>query len=164
MKKHHSAYKIFMSALSIISIYFAIADISNQVNIVNNKHLLSMDIFIWIIFCIDYFYKLYLSEDKVNYIKTNKLDALSMIPVPILNIYFSNGFISFLRLFRTLSFLDEIRDNFKIFAKHKGVIYAVYIFFIKSICAFVNPLKSNSKVFVPVTIPVTCSSVYSGCP
>ena len=127
MKKHHSVYGIFMSALAIISIYLAVADISNKINIQSNPWLLSLDIIIWLIFTIDYFVKFYHSEDKNHYLFNNKLDSLAMIPVPILGIFFNNSLIAFLRLFRILAFIDEIRDNFKVFSKHRGVVYAIYI-------------------------------------
>lgn len=127
MKHHKSLYGIFMTTLAIVSIYFAIADVTNKINIQNNIYLLSIDISIWLVFVIDYFVKMYHSENKLNYILNNKLDALAMIPVPLLGIFYTNNIIAFLRVFRILSFIDEIRDNFKVFSKHRGLIYAIYI-------------------------------------
>lgn len=127
--KFYVVFNMVLSIFAIISIYFAIADITNQIDM-KNIYVLIIDIIIWITFTLDYIVRLFHAENKREFIKHNILDSLAIIPVPILSLFINSQVVGFLRLFRVLAFLDELRDGFKIFMKHRGVAYAVYILII----------------------------------
>lgn len=121
-------YSTFLSCLAIISIYFALVSIFGSLEIRDNIYLLYLDIFIWIVFTADYLVRFLFAPNKAKFAKENLWDSLSLIPVPLLNIYSSARIIDFLRLFRAISFIDELRDGFIIISKYKEVAYAFYFF------------------------------------
>lgn len=130
MKKIHVCSNILLSSLAVVSIYFAVADITGQLNMRANPTLIILDVIIWIIFTFDYIFRYIKSGDKRHYIKNNWLDSLAIIPVPFIAMITSASFVAWLRLFRVLAFFDELRDGFKVFMKHKGVAYAIYVLII----------------------------------
>lgn len=130
MKKINVFINMSMSVLALVSIYLSFAQIFGAINIQDSIILTSIDIFVWLIFSIEYYYKMFKSVKKFEYIKTNKLDFLSTIPVPVIALFYNNPLIYALRILRLVSFFDELFDNFKTFAKHKGVVYATYILLI----------------------------------
>lgn len=139
-------YSTFLSCLAIISIYFALVSIFGNLEIRDNIYLLYLDVFIWIVFTADYLIRLSLAKDKLKFAKENIWDSLSLIPVPILNIFYSARIIDFLRLFRAISFIDELRDGFIIISKYKEVAYAFYLFALAVIGASFGIYFSESSV------------------
>ncbi len=127
MKKNEIFANIILSSLAIVSIYLAIADITGQLIMRNNLSVMILDILIWLVFTFDYIYRYIKSEDKKHYVKNNWLDSLAIIPVPFIAMLTNSPLVAWLRLFRVLAFLDELRDGFSVFMKQKGVAYAIYI-------------------------------------
>lgn len=72
-------YLITMSLLAIISILLVILDISKYINITNTPFSL-IDNGILAIFAIDYFARLAIAKNKLQFIKSNVFDLLSIIP------------------------------------------------------------------------------------
>lgn len=118
---------LYLTILALISIYLSIAQLTGAIDIQSSNWLIALDMLIWISFTIEYFYKLIKAENKKEYILTNKLDFLSVIPVPIIALFTNSSILYVLRLVRLLAFFDQIIDSFKAFAKHKGVSYAIYV-------------------------------------
>lgn len=121
-------YTTLLSCLAIISIYFAMMSIVGHLEIARHRWLLALDIAIWAIFTLDYFARLYSSEDKKTFVKANVWDSLALIPVPLINMVYSGLIVDLLRLFRAIAFFDELRDGFKVLSKFKEVSYAFYFF------------------------------------
>lgn len=121
-------YSTFLSCLAIISIYFALVSIFGHLEIRDNIYLLYLDVFIWLVFTADYLTRFSLAKNKLTFAKENIWDSLALIPVPLLNIYYSARIIDFLRSLRAIAFIDELRDGFVIISKYKEVAYAFYLF------------------------------------
>lgn len=69
-------YEVVMSVLAIIAVILAIYDILHGLSPIQNY----LDIGILTIFIIDYFIRLLFSKDKKEYIKSNILDLIAIIP------------------------------------------------------------------------------------
>ncbi|MCE5221293.1 MAG: potassium channel family protein [Clostridium sp.] len=73
-------YEIFIAILSLIACTIILIqltlDLSNNITYILDI----LDKIIWIIFIIDYMVRLFLSENKLRFIKNNKIDLISIIP------------------------------------------------------------------------------------
>lgn len=87
-------YEIIMSILAIVSVIFALIDLNSILPL----WLTYVDTVIWFIFVIDYFTRLFTSENKKNFAKSNVFDLIAIIP-----------FSSFLRVFRSLKILRLLK-------------------------------------------------------
>ena len=127
IKKIHLSFTMMLTICAIISIYFSIGELTHVLNIQSSKTLIFIDISIWIIFTSEYLYKFIKSKNKKEYLKNNIIDSFSIIPVPLIALFYNNTWVYALRLLRLTSFFDEIIDSFRLFARHKGVAYATYL-------------------------------------
>lgn len=79
-------YKWTMATLAVISIALIILDFAAVINInspTNKWYWINSGILI--IFAIDYFYRLFKSEDKIQFFSNNIFDLLSIIPVSVIS-------------------------------------------------------------------------------
>lgn len=119
-------YLITMSLLAIISILLVILDISKYINITNTPYSL-IDNGILAIFAIDYFTRLAIAKNKLQFIRSNVFDLLSIIP-------FSSAFALFritrvtrvarlARVIRLAGLTGRLKGNLSHFFKINGLWY-----------------------------------------
>lgn len=119
-----------MGILSII----VLALIISEMLIVLPKSILEifeiLDVVIWLIFCIDYFVRLLISENKIIFIKENIIDLLSIIPFSsmfrILRMVKFTRLINILKGTRILVLIGKFRYRAKEFLKINNFNYAIY--------------------------------------
>ncbi|MDO4534411.1 MAG: potassium channel family protein [Clostridium perfringens] len=125
--------------MGVLAIIVAILIISEMlISIPNNilKVFETIDIIIWIIFCIDYFVRLLISKNKIIFIKKNIIDLLSIIPFnsmfKILRITRFAKLIKFTRLVdifkgtRVLVLISKFQYRTKEFLRINNFNYAIY--------------------------------------
>lgn len=123
-------YNVSVLLLSAVSIFLALLDISNVINI-NNPPFIYIDKSILVIFWIDYIVRFYKSDNKLRFFKENIFDLLAIIPFDSI-FYFFRAFrvlrlIKLLRLIRIIGFAGKIQKNIKRFFKTNGFIYLIII-------------------------------------
>jgi len=121
-------YYFAVLLFSLISIFLALLDISNIVNIkvypynYTDKGTLT---FFWV----DYVVRLFKAQDKKVFLKENIFDLLAIIPFDSI-FYFFRAFrvlrvIKLLRLIRIVGFTGKIQKNIKRFFNTNGFIYLI---------------------------------------
>jgi voltage-gated potassium channel len=133
-------YEITTAVLAVIAVTMALLDILGTISIEENIGLIWLDRVILIIFTIDYFTRLVISENKKEFVKTNVFDLIAIIP-------FNSVFRAFrvvrvfrvarlaklskmtkiFRLVRILAFSKRFSKQFKKFVKTNGFIYTLVI-------------------------------------
>ena len=73
-------YEIFIAILSFIACAIILVQLTMELPDGTSYILDISDNIIWIIFVIDYTVRIILSEDKLKFIKTNKIDLISIVP------------------------------------------------------------------------------------
>ena len=120
-------YEIFMVILSFISVYFAWVDYSNSLL----PWQYYLDILIWIIFVIDYMYRIIKSSDKKQFIKSNIFDLLAIFPFnSSFRAFRSFKLLKFLRLMKMtkiIAFIVRIFNKIKRFLKTNGFQYMLLL-------------------------------------
>lgn len=91
MKKLIVVYEVFMFILVIISLFFAFSE---------NTQLLLYDKIIWIIFVVDYTFRLIRSEKRWDYIKSHPFELIAIIPFD--SIFRAARFVRIFRIIRLL--------------------------------------------------------------
>lgn len=126
-------YDVLMIVLAVVSVCLTIMDFDNEI-IITNAPYIYVDNSILIIFAIDYFIRLFRSENKWIFIKSNIFDLLSIIPVNTLFSFFRLGrlfrvfrILRLLRLTRLLGLLGRLKNNFSRLINTNGLIYIVYV-------------------------------------
>lgn len=101
MNKKAIFYEISMAILSLIAVCVIVIDLTVNVTITEDKILMYVDNGIWFIFLLDYIIRLYISKNKWDFIKNNKLDLIAIIPF--------NAAFQTLRLFKISGLLRLLR-------------------------------------------------------
>ncbi|MGL5379146.1 potassium channel family protein [Clostridium sp.] len=102
MKKVNKIYyDLMIATLSITVVVIVLVetlmDLSKGTLIV----LRCVDFSIWVIFLVDYFFRLYKESDKINFIKNNKIDLISILPL--------NTIMMSLRIFKISGIIKVIK-------------------------------------------------------
>jgi len=131
-------YEIFIAILSLIACVIILVQLTLELSSGITYILDVSDNSIWIIFVIDYTGRLILSENKLNFIKNNKIDLISIIPF--------NTMFQSLRIFRFARVL-------KLAKLSKLVRFAVLIYKFKTRAD--NFLKTNNFQYILIITVVT---------
>lgn len=126
-------YEVSMSALAIVAVVLAILDISNGLN----SWQIVVDNIILVIFILDYVVRLVVSENKKDFVKSNILDLIAIIPfnsafrvfrIFKLSKLFRLAKISkFTKLFRLITYGFRVTNKLKIFLNTNGFKYMLII-------------------------------------
>ncbi|WP_027107642.1 potassium channel family protein [Lacticigenium naphthae] len=134
-------YDPLIILLALLSISLVILDTTNYISLVLSPYK-ELDILILIIFAIDYFTRLLLSRNKLNFIKRNVFDLVAIIPFSSFFYYFRiarifritrlsrlsrlNRFSKILRLTKIAAITGKASKHLKKFLKTNGFIYMIY--------------------------------------
>lgn len=131
LKKYH----VFIAILSFIAIAITIFSLSKENGLLNYPMLYGIDTIIIIIFNIDYWGGLSLSEDKKKYFKENIFDLISIIPInqglmlfrgfKLIKLIKVINLFKFVQIVRITSFLAILNNSMKKFLRINGFIYAL---------------------------------------
>lgn len=127
-------YEIVMALLSILVVTILIIDLSYTLpkNIIVIFSVI--DNIILVIFCVDYFTRLFISKDKIRFIKSNVVDLISIIPVNsafqslrIFRLTKMLKFVKFIKIFKSLALLLKFRKYIDKFLKTNNFNYIIWI-------------------------------------
>lgn len=104
IKSKRFYYELIMMGLALIAVAITICQLTMNLSRYNLNLLNEIDGFIYVLFVIDYFTRLIISKKKLDFIKNNKIDLITIIP-------FSKLFMSLriLRFLRVTEFLKAIK-------------------------------------------------------
>lgn len=151
--KHYDTIILLLSIISIISLF---SELTFQLS--NNQLFFfnTLDNIIWIIFVFDYFYRLFNNDNKLNFIKNNKIDLLSIIPTSsffqAFKLLKSLKFLKFLKLLKLTFFIGRYIKSLKIFLKfnnfHYSIITTIFIILIGTILiSFVENMSISDALW-----------------
>ena len=101
MKSKRFCYELSMMGLALIAVIITIVQLTMDLSIYISSILSRIDGVIYILFVIDYFIRFTISKNKWDFIKSNKIDLITIIP-------FSKLFMS-LRIFRFLRVTEFLK-------------------------------------------------------
>lgn len=137
MRKKYIYYNITMAILSLIVAIILILELTINLNKTTLKILYTIDFFIWVIFVIDYFKRLYKSRNKKKFIKRNIIDLISIIPLytilavfrilNILKIGKVSRIANISKVVRIFGVFKKSKTNFDIFIKTNNFNYTLLI-------------------------------------
>lgn len=137
MRKKYIYYNITMAILSLIVAIILILELTLNLNKTTLKILYTIDFFIWVIFVIDYFKRLYKSRNKKKFIKRNIIDLISIIPLytilavfrilNILKIGKVSRVANISKVVRIFGVFKKSKTNFEIFIKTNNFNYTLLI-------------------------------------
>lgn len=116
------AYEIIMALMSIAVLGMLIMEYSSHVNY---YEFVLLDRFILIIFSIDYFFRLYIAEDKMKFIKSNVIDLIAIIPFN--SIFQAARFAKVFKVLRILIFIVKIRRYIDKFVRTNNFHYVLWL-------------------------------------
>ncbi|WP_421000539.1 ion transporter [Carnobacterium maltaromaticum] len=126
-------YNYSIVVLASISIILVILDFSNIIN-VTHQPFYFIDNSILIIFTIDYIIRLFKSENRINFFKSNIFDLLAIIPFDsifsvfrVARIFRLAKIARLARLTRVIALLGRITKNIKSFLDTNGFLKVIYI-------------------------------------
>ncbi len=137
MRKKYIYYNITMAILSLIVAIILILELTINLNKTTLNILYTIDFFIWVIFVIDYFKRLYKSRNKKKFIKRNIIDLISIIPLytilavfrilNILKIGKVSRIANISKVVRIFGVFKKSKTNFEIFIKTNNFNYTLLI-------------------------------------
>lgn len=137
MRKKYIYYNITMAILSLIVAIILILELTINLSKTALNILYTIDFFIWIIFVIDYFKRLYKSRNKKKFIKRNIIDLISIIPLytifavfrtlNILKISKVSRIANISKIVRIFGVFKKSKTNFDIFIKTNNFNYTLLI-------------------------------------
>lgn len=137
MRKKYIYYNITMAILSLIVAIILILELTINLNKTTLNILYTIDFFIWVIFVIDYFKRLYKSRNKKKFIKRNIIDLISIIPLytilavfrilNILKIGKVSRIANISKVVRIFGVFKKSKTNFDIFIKTNNFNYTLLI-------------------------------------
>ena len=136
MENKKYIYEIMMGVLALISVSLVALEFSlNSISVKLLNTISIIDNFIYIIFLADYCIRLMISKNKLDFIKSNKIDLLSIIP-----------FNSLFKAFRVLKLIKIIKLT-------KFIKVSVFLFKLKNNCN--TFFKTNHFGYMVVIIIIT---------
>jgi voltage-gated potassium channel len=141
MERKKVVYDVLMMGLALIVVGIIMLQMILDIPTNLNKILEIIDFTIWIIFVIDYFWHLAISESKKTFIYSHKIDLISIIPLNSLfkafRIFRLTRMLKFIRITKSAIFITRFSTKLKEFLKTNGFNYVlvatISILFIGSI-------------------------------
>lgn len=130
MKNKKMFYEIIFSVLALITVTMSILDLYGKIKLTPYNAYYMIDLSILIIFIVDYCIRLYLSQDKRDFIKDNIPDLIAIIPFNSLFKVFRIAkllrFTKLFKFFRLAGVSGKFYKNANRFLKTNGLIYALF--------------------------------------
>lgn len=134
MNRKFIFYEIIMAILSLLVVFILTIQITINLSPTQSVVLDYIDTSIWGIFLIDYIVRLFLSKNKWSFIKNNKLDLISIIPINSLlqsirivklsRIIKLTKFIKFLRM---IIFFSKFKSKINEFIRTNNLNYVIFV-------------------------------------
>lgn len=123
-------YEIFIAILALLAAAIVIAQSTLDISMNVNNKLNTVDNIIWIVFVLDYAIRLIISKRKIEFIKNNKIDLISILPfnvmlksIRILNIFKVVKIGKLTRLLKFTTFIYKFKERVVKFARLNNFTY-----------------------------------------
>ena len=131
MNKYRNIYyEIFIAILALLAAGIVIVQSTLDISVNINNKLNTLEKIIWIIFVLDYVVRLMISKSKLEFIKNNKIDLISILPfnsmlksLRILNIFKVVKIGKLTRLLRFTTFIYKFKERVVTFARLNNFLY-----------------------------------------
>lgn len=127
--KYSIYYEITLSLLAITTVTITLLDLAGRIS--SSSYLLKLDSGILVIFAVDYFSRLFISDHKKKFIKSNIFDLIAIIPFSSLFRVFRIArlvrILRVTRIFRMAVFIKKFQRLSKSFVNTNGLIYVIYV-------------------------------------
>lgn len=130
--------EVVMCLLALISVIMVVVEINISLSERTLEIMAYIDTAIWIVFVVEYVYRLIKAEDKKEFIWTNKIDLLAIIPVDrMFKAFRFTKMFKLLRMFRGLTYIFRIVDIVKDVIKTNHFDYTLVV---SSVTIFVGAI------------------------
>lgn len=127
--KYSIYYEITLSLLAITTVTITLFDLAGRIS--SSSYLLKLDSGILVIFAVDYFSRLFISDHRKKFIKSNIFDLIAIIPFSSLFRVFRIArlvrILRVTRIFRMAVFIKKFQHLSKSFINTNGLIYVIYV-------------------------------------
>ncbi|MEG2195409.1 MAG: ion channel [Romboutsia sp.] len=124
-------YNILIAMLALLVGVMIIIEFSVQLSLENEARFILINKVIWIVFCFDYFGRMILSKSKVEFVKDNIIDLLSIIPLDsafkILKIFKITKLMKLTKFFKVMIVLSKFKCKMNKFLNTNKFNYVIYI-------------------------------------
>ena len=139
VKYINTAYEICIAILVLVAVTLAFLDLIGKISIVESPELLFIENSILAIFSIDYFSRLYFSDNKKIYVRKHVFDLIAIIPfnslfrafrfVGIIRFFQTTEAFKILKLIRLFAFINKLKWKLGIFLQTNGFVYIILLTF-----------------------------------
>lgn len=135
-------YELFISLLALIVSVISVCEVNLNLSVNTLKIFNIINSVVWIIFTVDYFTRLILTKEKLEFIKTHKIDFISILPftpflrsLRIINIFRVKDIARIIRFTSYIYKFKERISNILFIDKYKNVLLlTVIVIFIGAGC------------------------------
>lgn len=130
-------YESINALLAIVAFTLAFLDLIGSISIVDSKSLIIIENAILLIFSIDYFYGLFTSQNKKQYVGRHIFDLIAIIPfnsffrafriIRTIRIVQIAEIFHFLKIIRIFVFANKVRYEISSFLKLNGFMYIILV-------------------------------------
>ncbi|MGL5151053.1 MAG: potassium channel family protein [Clostridium sp.] len=127
-------YESIMSLLALILLFSIMIEMSMDLSEDAIRNIRYIDNSVWLIYVIDYFYRLYKAKDKKQFVKYNKIDLVTIIPYKIFEYILSflgvgNAHViaKLVKVLRVIVLIGKFGDEIKRVLKQNNFQYIIYI-------------------------------------
>lgn len=135
--KFRITYDVIIALLSFIVVAILIFESTMYLSTKELILIQIIDSLIWIIFCGDYFIRLFLSKNKIYFIKSNVIDLISIIPfnsifkalriLKIIKLVKLSKILKLTKFFRTITLMAKFKKRLNKFIKTNNFNYVLYL-------------------------------------
>lgn len=134
MNKKNIYYDLIMGLLALVVVIILVLEMTldlqkNLINIIS-----IIDNIVWLIFCFDYFIRLFISENKKKFVFENKIDLISIIPfnsmfkaLRVLKMTRLFKLTKLSKMFKLVVFFSKFKVRIDTFMKTNNFNYVVYL-------------------------------------
>lgn len=129
-------YEVVFAILAVVAVTLAVLDLSNQITIIQGSLVYYLDLFIILIFAVDYFTRLYLAENRKTFVKRNIADLIAIIPfnslfkafrlVRLTKVLRLTKMMKVTKFSRVFAYATRLYARLKKFFETNGLIYVIY--------------------------------------
>lgn len=135
-------YELFISLLALVVSVISVCEVNLNLSVNTLKIFNIVNSVVWIIFTVDYFTRLILTKEKLEFIKTHKIDFISILPftpflrsLRIINIFRVKDIARIIRFTSYIYKFKERISNILFIDKYKNVLLlTVIVIFIGAGC------------------------------
>ncbi|MGL4773574.1 MAG: potassium channel family protein [Clostridium sp.] len=127
-------YESIMSFLALVLLFSIMIEMSMELSEESTLIIKYIDLGVWGIYVVDYFYRLHKSENKKEYVRYNKIDLITIIPYKVFEIILTllgvgnaEMIAKLVKVLRVIVLVGKFGDEIKRVLKQNNFQYIIYI-------------------------------------